>query len=107
MSMRSEPFSKAVCGEALPPVCWNCQKVEAVSNSSVKKRGGMGVFVGAGVNVEVVVAGTSVGRSAAVGVDSVSGVGLPILQAAVRARNPINKRYFFMKSPFNVVRPAV
>ncbi len=81
--MRSEPFSKVVCGEPLPPVCRNCQKVEAVSNSSVKKRGGMGVFVGAGVNVGVVVAGTSVGRSAVVGVDSISGAGLPMLQATV------------------------
>ena len=71
--------------------------VESVSNSSVKKRGGMGVFVGTGVNVEVVVAGMSVGRSVVgVGVDSISGVGLPMLQATVRVRNPIKKIYFFM-----------
>ena len=65
------------------------------------------MFVGAGVNVGAVVATISVGGSVTVGADSACGVGDAKLQAAVKARNPINKNCFFMKSPFNVVRPAV
>jgi len=97
------PFSKVARGVLVPPVWKNSQKVEAVSNSSVKYNGG----VGSGATVGTVVADMGVGRSIVVGVDIDTGLVAATWQAAVRVRHPKSKINFFMSSPFNIVRPAV